>query len=145
MARGKMEDSDGTFEGIKEIKNLSGWQRGGQSSKSSAVDLSGIPEQRLILVLKDFQPTVEPELVEVQCLGKIIGSVYSLGMDKPMLRFTNRPVDVTETYNEKFANVSTELLMAPDACKLIETNTIAKAKTESPQPRIQILFRWTQY
>lgn len=149
-ARGPMRDSVGTFNGLEEIENLSRWKNTRKSSgflkMSAMIPIPSPPVQKkkLVMVLKGFQATLLPERVEVHCLGEILGTIYSLGMSKPMEIFTDHPVDVTDTYQEKFPKVSIEKLMEASTCKIIEHIAMTESKTISPQSRLQILFYWSK-
>lgn len=137
------EDSDGIFDGIEEIENISGWQREGRTP-CPTFESSSAPSTRLIMILKNIQTPIDLEIVEVQCLGQTIARVHSLSKDRPMQMFSDFRVDVTEVYQQKFANVSIELLATPGTCNFVEYDAHTKIKTESTQPRLQIRFNWTE-
>lgn len=148
-ARGSLRDSVGTFNGLEEIEDLSRWSNtrrsSGISRMSAMIPPTPVRKKKLVMVLKDFQATLLPERVEVHCLGEIMGTIYSLGMSKPMEIFTDHPIDVTDIYQQKFPQVSTEKLMEAGTCKIIEHIAMSESKTSSPQSKLQILFYWSKF
>lgn len=84
--------------------------------------------------------TVDPERADVYCLGRYLTSFNNFGMGVPMNRSSNRPLDITETFQKELGGVGIERLNHEDACRIESYNLRSGGQDYTPQRKLRLQF-----
>lgn len=144
FARGKLTDSEGTYNGIEEIENMSGWERAPPlAADDVAADLvNNRPNKKFILVLEGLKSTIDPERIEVHCLNELMAVAFSFGMSQPTFNSNTRSIDVTAALQKQFLNVSISQLLEAGACEVSEVDPQTNTRLEIQHQHPQMSFGW---